>query len=331
MAIDWDAGKILAVSSGYWRGCAIQAAVRLKFFSFISEKKHDAASIAQAAGTEVRATGLLLDAMSAMGLLEKSHVEYYNTDFSEKFLVKDSPAYVGHAILHHHHILDGWVQLDKAVTTGKKVEKRSYGVAIERESFLMGMFNVASGQAPRIAEKFPLAGKRKLLDLGGGPGTYSIHFCLENKNLGAVIYDKPTTRSFAEKTIERYELADRITFMGGDFNVGEIPGGPYDVAWISHILHSSSYAQCEALIEKVAAQLVPGGLMLIHDFILNDDKDGPEFPALFSLNMLVGTENGRAYSELEITSLMDSCGLVKLTRHNLQLSNESSILSGVKV
>ena len=330
MVTDWNVGKLLGVSSGYWRGCALQAGVRLKIFTVLGDTQGDADEVAKNIGSERRATGLLLDALAAMGLLLKTGAEYANTEFSSRFLVADSPEYHGHIILHHHHILDGWAQLDQAVKTGSKVLRRTYGADIERESFLMGMFNLAMQIAPQMAAKFELSGRRRLLDLGGGPGTYSIHFCRANRELNAVILDRPTTEPFARSTVAKFNLAHRIDFIGGDFNSDPIVGGPYDVAWLSHILHSNSREECQACLTKTVAAMEPGGLILIHDFILDDTKDGPEFPALFALNMLVGTEHGRAYSRSEIVAMLERSGVGDITHHILDLPNESSVISGIK-
>lgn len=330
MTKEWNIGTLLGVSSGYWQGCTVQAGVRLKIFTVLGVTKCHADEVAKSTGSDSRATGLLLDALVAMGLLRKKNSEYSNSDFSRKFLVADSPDYVGHIILHHHQILDGWAQLDEAVMTGKRVQCRSYGEEIERENFLMGMFNLAMMVAPQMAEKFNLSDRKRLLDLGGGPGTYAIHFCLANPELRAVILDRPTTEPFAKETVAKFKLAERIDFSGGDFNIDPITGGPYDVAWLSHILHSNSSEQCQACLNKTVDALEPGGSIMIHDFILDDSKDGPEFPALFALNMLVGTEHGRSYSRGEITAMLERTGIVDIMHHELGLPNDSSVISGIK-
>jgi O-methyltransferase domain/Dimerisation domain len=330
MATDWSVGMLLGVSGGYWRGCAVQAAVRLQVFTVLGEGRLPAAGVAKRIGADIRATGLLLDGLAAMGLLEKTGDAYANSAFAGKFLVAGKPEYLGYIILHHHHILDGWAQLDQAVVTGGSVKRRSYGTEIERESFLMGMFNLAMIIAPQIAAQFKLPGRRRLLDLGGGPGTYAIHFCLANPDLQAIIVDRPTTEPFARQTVAKFGLAERIDFIGGDFTVDPIGGGPYDVAWLSHILHSNSLDACQAFIDKTVAALAAGGQILIHDFILDDSKDGPEFPALFALNMLVGTQDGRSYSRAEIIAMLERAGISNISHRRLGLPNDSSIISGIK-
>lgn len=329
MKQDWNIGELLSVSSAYWRGCTLQTGVRLGIFTIIDDENLSVEEISHQAATEIRATGFLLNGLSAMGLLEKKNNRYSNCEAALNHLSKNSSRYIGHIILHHHHLVDGWAQLDNAVKTGKPVQRRSYGSEAERESFLMGMFNLAMGLAPQIAQLLDLGEKKHLLDLGGGPGTYALHFCLANPALRVTLFDRPTTRPFAEKTIASFDLSDRFSFIGGDFNTDPISGGPYDVAWLSHILHSNSEEECLELIKKTVTQMSYGGLIIIHDFILDNTMDGPEFAALFSLNMLINNTQGRSYSKKEITSMLEQAGIGNIEHHSFESPNGSSIITGV--
>jgi predicted O-methyltransferase YrrM len=329
MTKTWTVGDLLSTSSAYWRGCALQAGVRLDVFGTIHDQQMTFSEVAEQTGTDRRGIEYLLNALCAMGLLSKENNQYRNTPETRKLLCKDSAAYLGHIILHHHHILDGWAQLDEAVKSGVPVVKRSYGEETERESFLMGMFNLAMGVAPVIAEQVDLSARHRLLDLGGGPGTYAIHFCLANPELRAVIFDRPTTETFAMKTVAKFGLTERIQFAGGDITTDHIPGGPYDVAWLSHLLHSNGPEQCQEIIDKTVAAMAPGGLIMLHDFILDNNKDAPEFPALFSLNMLVNNPAGRSYSEKELTAMLHNSGVKNISRHPFRGANDSSILYGI--
>lgn len=328
MKKEWTVGDLLSTSSAYWRGCSLQAGVRLGIFSVIHDRHMALAEVADRIGADRRGTEYILNALSAMGLLIKEDNLYCNTSAALRLLSKDSPAYIGHIILHHHHVLDGWAQLHEAVKTGAPVTKRSYGEEVERESFLMGMFNLAMGLAPGIADQIDLSGRNRLLDLGGGPGTYAIHFCLANPELTAVIYDRPTTKPFAMETVARFGLTERIEFAGGDITTDLVPGGPYDAAWLSHILHSNGPEQCQQIIDKTVAALEPGGVIMVHEFILDNSKDAPEFPALFSLNMLVNNPAGRSYSNEELTAMLHNSGVGNIARHPFQGPNDSSILYG---
>jgi SAM-dependent methyltransferase len=329
MSKKWTVGDLLSTSSAYWRGCALQAGVRLEIFTVLDGTKLSATKLAEAIKADERGSELLLHALAAMGLLVKDNNHFENSAEARELLSKKSKKYMGHIILHHHHILDGWAQLDEAVKSGGPVQKRPYGEDIERESFLMGMFNLAMGVAPRVAEQIDLAGRTRLLDLGGGPGTYSIHFCQRNPKLSAVIFDRKTTEPFARRTVARFGLSDRIDFTAGDFTSDEFDGGPYDVAWLSHILHSNGPHQCQEIINKTVAAMQPGGLLMVHEFILDDTKDSPEFPALFSLNMLISNMDGRSYSENEIADMFSRAGVKNITRHPFRAPNDSSIMSGI--
>lgn len=328
----WTIPDLLQLSGGYWSTCALHAAVKLDLFTALADTARTAAEISHLRNINLRATGMLLDALTSLGFLEKQDAAFRNSLFATRYLSKSSPDYLGHIIMHHHHLMSGWSRLDEAVTSGSPIQKpvSQADDAIVRESFLMGMFNLASQLAPGIAAAVDLSECRTLLDLGGGPGTYAIHFCLANPELSAVVYDLPATRTFAEGTISRFELSQRIAFKPGDYTVDAVPAG-FDAAWLSHILHSESPRACHALLSKAVAALNHGGTLLVQEFILNNDKSGPPFPALFSLNMLLVTETGQAYSEGELIGMMTAAGLTDVTRLTLELSNGAGVLCGHKL
>jgi predicted O-methyltransferase YrrM len=224
--------------------------------------------------------------------------------------------------------MESWSQLDTAVTTGKPLRKRSsQGDAARRESFLMGMFNIAMKVAPQIVAAVDLSQRRQLLDLGGGPGTYAIHFCRANPQLRATVYDLPETRPFAEKTIAQFGLAGRIAFAEGDFIKEDIPG-TYDVALLSHILHAEGPEDCRKLIRKAVSAVQPGGMIIIHEFILDNTMDSPLHPALFALNMLLGTSAGQAYSEEQIMDLLAEAPVRDIRRIPIETPNDSGLIIG---
>jgi hypothetical protein len=323
----WTAGSLLGLSGSYWQACTLHAGVKLDIFTLIGTDEMNADQVAGALECDVRGISSLLNALSSMGFLIKRQERYANTDASLSLLVKGSPRYAGYMVMHHHNLVEAWSHLDRAVRTGKPVRKTPVFDKEERQSFLMGMFNLAMGIAPDLAKRIDLKGKNHLLDLGGGPGTYSIHFCKANPLLKATVYDLPTTRPFAENTISEFGLSDRIDFLAGDYAKDDV-SGTYDVAWLSHVLHAEGPDQCQMIIDKIVSVLSPGGLVLIHDFILNDTLDGPLFPAVFSLNRLVNTDAGRSYSEGQIKEMMTVAGLKNIRRLYFKGPNESGIISG---
>lgn len=325
----WSPAALLQLSGGYWSACALHAGVKLDVFTPLADRALTPQGLAKVLKSDARGLAMLLNSLAALGLLEKAGDNYADTTFAAEVLCRTSPRYLGHIILHHHHLMESWAHLDEAVKSGGPIRKRvSHDVGEdERESFEMGMFNLAMQVAPRIVPQIDLSGRRRLLDLGGGPGTYAIHFCKQNPDLTAVVYDLPTTRPFAEQTIARFGLNGRVAFEDGDF-IAEGIKGTFDVAWLSHILHSEGPEGCAVILKKAVAALEPGGIILVQEFILNDSLDGPTFPALFSLNMLIGTPAGRAYSEGELIAMLAAAGVGDLKRLPLQLPNGAGIIAG---
>ena len=325
---EWNLGELLETSGFFWKTCVLHTAVKMDLFTVIGDKRPTAGEIAQKVDGVVNGVERLLNALVAMELLDKQNETFINTSSGRELLAKDSPRYLGHIIMHHHHLLESWSKLDQAVKSGQPQRTRSsYSKEEWRESFLMGMFNMAMGLAPQIVPVIDVSNRQHLLDLGGGPGTYAIHFCLNNQNMKATVFDLPTTRPFAEKTIQQFKLADRIDFMDGNYLEDPVEGR-YDVAWLSHILHGEGPDDCRRIIQKAVDALEPGGMIIIHDFILNNSMDGPLFPALFSLNMLLGTESGQSYSEEQIQDMLTAVGVRDIRRIAIQSPNDSGIILG---
>lgn len=327
--LEWSRERVLETMGKTWQAFALQAAVKLDVFSAIGRESLSAETAAHRLQADLRGISTLLNALCAMKLLVKEKGTYRTTAASAALLCKDSPRYLGHIIMHYHHLSSSWLRLDEAAREGRPLRidllERSEE---EQESFLMGMFDLASPLAPQIAELVDLSRRRRLLDLGGGPGTYAIYFCLKNPELKATVYDLPSARGCAQKTIERFGLSDRISFQEGNYLEDPLPGR-YDVAWLSHILHSEGETACAAIIGKAVAALEPAGMMLVHEFILNDAMDGPLFPALFSLNMLLLTPQGRSYTDAQLKGMLSKGGVQDVHRLSFQGPNGSGIIAGV--
>ncbi len=326
----WHAGSLLQLSGSYWQTFTLHAGVKLDIFTLLSKGPQNAEQVSRQLDLDLRGTTMLLNALAAMHLLKKKGDLYDVTDPARRFLDQTSSHYIGYMIMHHHHLAESWTRLDEAVRTGRPLRSRASDTdEKKREAFLMGMYNIASQQAPEIASLIDFGNCEHLLDLGGGPGTYAIHFCKQNPQLKATVFDLPTTRPFAEKTINRHDLSDRIKFVDGNF-IHDPFQGSYDAAWLSHILHAEGPETCERIISNVVQALTPGGIILIHEFILDDAMDGPLFPALFSLNMLQGTEQGQSYSQNDIAMMLERTGMSQIERLEYCGPTESGILQGVR-
>ncbi|HBT96867.1 MAG TPA: SAM-dependent methyltransferase [Desulfobulbaceae bacterium] len=329
--MEWDAGKLLELSGGYWAGCAVQAAVRLDIFTALAAGAKIEAELAQTLDCDRRGFAMLVTALVALGLLERcADGKIAAPENVLALLSKDSPEYLGFIIRHHAHLMPGWARLAEAVRYGKPTRDESSShtdSGAEREAFLLGMFNIARLQAEKVAEALDLSGRTKLIDIGGGPGTYAVYFCKRNPNLVATIFDLPTTEPFAKKIVARYGLSERVGFVSGDFLSDTLPKGR-DVAWLSQVLHGETVDDAQKLLNNAAACLVPGGLLCVQEFVLDDDRGGPPHAALFALNMLVGTQGGQTYTAQELEAMMRQAGAVETWRLDVALPQSCRILIG---
>lgn len=327
MAEDWTAPKLLEMTGSYWQGCAIMAGVELDVFNLLDSDCDTSSGLAQRIQAEPRALEMLLRALAALGLLDLQEDRYTPSLAAKCFLVSESEQYMGNIISHQHHLVESWANLHEAVLSGGPVRKReNFAEESWRKSFLLGMQNLANMVAPLLVPRIELGGRRTLLDLGGGPGTWSIHFCRHNPQLLATIYDLATSGPYANEAIKNSGLADRIDFYAGDFNLKPLPEANYEVVWMSHILHGEGEQNCRKLIAKAAEALTSEGILVIHEFILDDDGPGPEYASLFALNMLLGTESGTAYREEELRIMIRDAGLNKIERLPLPAQSRSGIL-----
>lgn len=336
MAKTWTAPELLALSNAHWPSCVLQAAVELDVFTVLETLGESGAPVsaqrlADALGCDGRGFSMLVSALLSLEFLQGGHESLSLPEGAAACLSRRSEGYVGFIISHHTYLMPAWARLAEAVRTGTRVRENSSSDArseAEREAFLMGMFNVAMNQGKTVAKALNLAGRNRLLDLGGGPGTYAVFFCRENPGLRATIFDLPSTEKTARGIVKRFGLEERIDFAGGDFFESELPGG-YDVVWMSQVLHGESPENAAKLVARAARCLNPGGMLAIQDFVLDDDRAGPRHPALFSLNMLVGTAGGQSYSWSEITAMLLGAGAESVRRVDADLPMNCGILTGI--
>ncbi len=330
-SFDWNPGSLLEMSGYYWKTCTLHTGVKLDVFTSIGSNTLTIDEINENLKVDKRGLSMLLNALSALELLVKKDEKYSNSPSALTFLSKESQQYLGFMIMHHHHLMESWHKMDKAIIEGKSAGRRSsFSDEERRESFLMGMFNIGMATAPKLSKELDLSGCKRLLDLGGGPGTFAIHFCLANPGLKAAVYDLSTTRPFAEKTIKKFNVSERIEFISGNYLEDEFAyPDSFDVAWLSHILHGEGPKQAQEIIGKAVLALKPRSKIYIHDFILNDTMDGPLFPALFSINMYLGTSKGQSYSEPQISDMLKAHGIKDIKRLSFEGPTQSGILSGI--
>jgi SAM-dependent methyltransferase len=327
----WKAEELLKMSGAYWAGCALQTGVALDLFTRLGKGPENVSALARELDCDEEALSMLVTALRAHELLDMTEEGKLRVPEDVlRLLSRDSPEYTGFIISHHAGIMKNWLRLPEIVRKGRTT-RRSETIFTEdektREDFLMGMFNVASLQAAAVAAGLDFSGRGRLIDIGGGPGTYAVYFCRQNPMLKADVFDLPGSGPAARKCAARFGLEDRIAFLPGNFTSDPLPGN-YDVAWISQVIHGENAEAAAALIAAAAACLKPGGLLCVQEFTLYDDGSGPRHAALFALNMLVGTPGGKAYTGREIQDMMKAAGAVDVRDAGLDLPMDCRVFVG---
>ena len=256
-----------------------------------------------------RATEILLDAITGIGLATKNRDgRYKNTLVSNRYLVKGSSLFQGDIIKHASLMWQNFSALDEVVRTGRPA-RRGY----DHESFIMGMHNLTLLRTESLIKAIGFKGVKTMLDLGGGPGTNAI--AITKKGVKAAIFDLPETIAIARR-VARRAGAKGITFITGDFHTDRIGSG-YDLILLSQIFHAFSAEDNMALLRKCRTAVNPGGRVAVQEFPINESLTAPPHSALFSVNMLVGTEKGRCYSPKEMKSWLEETGFKNITIKNL--------------
>lgn len=298
--------------AGLWGGFrasrVVLTANSLRVFENIG-KGRSSDDLAKVLLTDPRATEILLDAVASLGLLRKSGTAYRLTPAAKRFLLPESPWYQGDMLRHADTLWKNWSGLDNVVRTGLP-NRAGTG---DHDVFIRAMHNNAVLRAPRVIASLDLRGVRTALDLGGGPGTYSM--ALAKRGVAVTLFDLPDTLEVAQEMVRKNRVK-KIEFRGGDFHVDDFGKG-YDLALLSQVLHSSSEIEALALLGRVHDALAPRGQIVIHEFTLNEDHASPVPGALFSVNMLVNTAGGRSYTRKEMKGWMAKAGFRSITVKDL--------------
>jgi len=300
---------------GFMPSRCILTALELDLFTAVGDR-----ATAEQIGTKInanaRAAGVLLNALVALGLLEKSGDEYKNTPESARYFVQGSKDNHRNGLLHTANIWHRWSTLTDAVRRGTCVPIDHANTPEWTRNFIAGMHRNARERAPLVVKALGTAGVRRILDLGGGSGAYSIAFAQACPDVKCEILDLPEAVPLTAEYISRASVSAQIGICAGDILHDQFGSG-YDIVMLNAICHMFSEEQNREIFRRAHEALAPNGRLAVQDFILNPDKTGPQHAALFSVNMLVGTEAGASYSEQEYTGWMKAAGFVEARRINL--------------
>lgn len=300
----------------YMKSRVLFTAAELDIFTRLEGYHYRAAELARDGGWDERATTRLLDCLISLGLLAKEQGRYRLAPGSEVLSAKH-PATILPMIQHLNHIWKNWSNLTETVQQGKNPGLRKIvdsGGEVQ-EAFIGAMHAIGQELAEEIAAAYDVSPFRKLLDIGGASGTYTMAFLRRNPAMRAVIFDFAPVLALAKKRLAEAGFLDRVELAAGDFYLDELPGG-CDLALLSAIIHQNSPAQNVALYEKIYRALEPGGVVLIRDHIMDESRTQPAGGAMFALNMLVNTSGGDTYTLAEVQETLEAAGFgeVKLVR-----------------
>jgi predicted O-methyltransferase YrrM len=294
---------------GFQESRALLTALELDVFTAIGPGS-TAAEVARRVGADARATEMLLNALVALEALGKREGRFYNTDVTRDYFMTGGAHEARHALLHQSRLWRTWSTLTEAVKEGTAVAPREDDPA-GREAFIAAMHRNAQERAAFVLDAVGALSVRKLLDLGGGSGAYSIAFAQANPELRATIFDLEPVLAIAQRNIRAAGLSERIRTQPGDL-LSDTFGGGYDLALLSAICHMFSPAENRDLLKRVYAALNAGGRVVVQDFILEAERTAPVFAAMFSLNMLVGTRGGSSYTAGDYQQWLEEAGFRKV-------------------
>ena len=306
--------EIRGIAYGFQGSRVLLTAYELGIFGALGDGRCSSARIAARIGADPRATDRLMNAMCALRVLGKENGEFFCTGGTRDALVPGADGDPG-GLMHTVHLWDTWSTLTEAVRKGRSVLLPDVNERGEKwlTAFIAAMHDRAYRQAPAAIAQLGLDDVKSVLDVGGGSGAYAMAFVRAKKGLRATVFDLPNVLPITRGYIERERLSGAVATVEGDYLRDELPRG-FDLVLLSAIVHSNSGEENRGLIAKCARALNPGGMVVVQDFVMDDDRVSPVAGALFALNMLVGTGSGDTFTESEIAGWMTGAGLSGVTR-----------------
>ncbi|MFF8725824.1 methyltransferase [Streptomyces sp. NPDC015171] len=310
-----DLSGLLRITGGMWAAQTLAGAVEIGLFTHLAAAGGaTAGELAAGLGLGARPAEVLLTACAALGLLHTdgppdpgapAGPRYRNSPAADTYLVRERPHYLGdYIIMVRDHTTPGWLRITEALRSdtpsrwAPEQHERIFDEENRSTAFWDGLFPLSRLTARALGEAVDLGGTDRLLDVGGGGGAFAIELCRRFPRLRTTVYDLPFVCAYTEKRVAAAGLSERISLRPGDFFAEpELPAG-HDAVLLSMILHDWDEPRNRRLLAACHRALPPGGLIVVSELLVDDDKTGPLDAALMSMNMLAGTW-GRNYTAAE--------------------------------
>jgi O-methyltransferase domain/Dimerisation domain len=328
---------ILQVGLGFWASKTLLSAVEMGLFTELAAHPGELGEVGGRLGLHPRSAADFLDALVALGFLDRRDGVYHNTPATELFLDRRKPSYVGGILEMANSRLYGfWGGLTEGLRTGSlQNEAKSGGVPLfealyadpgRLREFLAAMTGLSHPANVMIAQRFPWDGYASFVDVGTAQGDLAVQIALANPHLAGQGFDLPEVAPIFEDYVDRNGLGGRLSFAAGDFLAGPLPAA--DVITMGHILHDWDLDQKRMLIGKAYEALPEGGSLIVYEAIIDDERRENAFGLLMSLNMLIETEGGFDYTAADCRGWMAEAGFRESRAEHLV--GPDSMVVGVK-
>lgn len=311
--------RIYAIEDGAVRAQALAFALKAGLFEALEEQPLTLEGISVRLHVPMRVLPSLVAFLASQDLVRRDETSraFSNSPAASAFLVRSSDSYVGGRGLLFAGFHEATGHLGESLATGEpwtdEGQHDMFGAfdAHDQRWFAEGMFSNAVHGARALLKDVDLSGVRRLLDVGGNAGGYSLTLLKALPSLDVTIFDLPATQQLAEEQIARAGMRDRIRFVAGSFFDDALPAG-HDAILLASILHDWGDADCARILERCVAALAPGGLLIVTEPMLAEDATGPEHPSVSGLTMAVlGGENR---TQSAISALLEAAGLTDIRR-----------------
>jgi precorrin-6B methylase 2 len=308
---------ILQLGHAFWGAKTLLSAVTLGVFQALADGPKDGETLREQLGLHPRSAADFLDALVALGMLERDDGRYHNTAETDLFLDPAKPTYVGGLLeMGEHRMYPFWGSLTEALQTGRPQNEAKHGGDFfaklysdpERlQEFLRAMTGISGGANAAIAAQFPWQDHRTFIDVGCAEGDLPVKVAAGHPHISGGGYDLPAVQAGFEKHVASAGLSDRLSFHPGDFLADEkLPSA--DVVAMGHILHDWGLETKKELLRKAYEALPEGGALIVYGAVIDDDRSANAFGLLMSLNMLIETEEGFDYTGAECRGWMREVG-----------------------
>ncbi|NOT46029.1 MAG: methyltransferase domain-containing protein [Acidobacteria bacterium] len=324
---------IMRLAMAHRSSMVLFAATDLGVFTALGDGPRTAAEIAEATGTVTEPLRMLLEAAAAEGLLTVAEGRYENTPMAAAFLRRDTPAYIGNVLKYAENLYQPWGSLAQLVRTGRPVidpESILGDDKAKTRAFVFAMHERAQGLSAVLPHGADFSGRRRLLDVGGGPGTYSIGLVKRTPGLSSTVMDLPGVLEVTREIVHDSGCDDRISLVPGDYRTTEFGTG-FDAVLLSGMMHRETPATCLALLRKAFAALEPGGMVVVSDVFFEDDtRTTPPFSLYFALNMMLTSEEGSAHAKTQMVAWMQEAGFSGVDLRPLPPPNPHTLVVGTR-